>query len=228
MSLVAVASLVIAGGAGAEDTKLRGVVGPGFTIMLFDAQGNAVTRIPAGPAVIEIDDRSDAHNFHLKGPDVDESTTIEGVGTTTFRVTFGNQQYTFLCDPHADSMLGTFLAGDAQPPPPPPPPPPTPVTSKPSAPVGATLQLTSGPGFTITLRTAAGGAVKLLRPGGYTVVARDRSKLHNARLRGAGAARATTVPAVGTQTWRVTLKRGTLTFVCDPHQATMRGNVRVG
>jgi plastocyanin len=88
--------------------------------------------------------------------------------------------------------------------------------------------LTTGPGFTITLRTTAGKKVTRLRPGAYTVLVRDRAASHNARLRGAGTSRATTVPFVGTKTWKVVLKKGTLTFVCDPHASSMRGSVVVG
>ena len=88
--------------------------------------------------------------------------------------------------------------------------------------------LTTGPGFTIALRTTAREEGHQARPGAYTVLVRDRSASHNARLRGAGASRATTVPFVGTQTWKVVLRKGTLTFVCDPHASSMRGSVVVG
>ena len=84
-----------------------------------------------------------------------------------------------------------------------------------------------GPGFTISLKTLAGRKVTLLRPGAYTVLVRDRSGNHNARLRGAGASRATGVGFVGNRTWRVVLRKGTLVIQCDPHKATMRQTVRV-
>jgi plastocyanin len=32
---------------------------------------------------------------------------------------------------------------------------------------------------------------------------------------------------VYTTTWTVTLKKGTYTFVCDPHAAIMKGTLRV-
>jgi plastocyanin len=69
--------------------------------------------------------------------------------------------------------------------------------------------------------------VTLLRPGAYTVVVRDRSKAHNARLRGAGASKATGVGFVGIRTWRVVLRKGTLVVQCDPHRATMRATVTI-
>jgi plastocyanin len=218
----------------AAETKLRASVGPGFTISLRDEAGNAVRNLAPGVYEIEVEDRSDEHNFHLTGPGVDIATTVEGVGSQTFKVTLQDGNYLFVCDPHASSMRGTFSVGTSSagggssggggstsPS--------TPSTgAKPSAPVGSRLVLTSGPGFTITLKTSAGKKVTRLRPGAYTVVVRDRSRMHNARLRGAGAAKATTVPFVGTRTWRVALRKGKLTYVCDPHASSMRGVVVVG
>ena len=193
LALVFAAGLVIAAVAGAADTKLTGVVGPGFTISLVDAQGQSVTRLPAGEVDITVDDRGNEHNFHLRGPGVDFSTGVEEVGQRTFTVTLRDGNYTFVCDPHAGQMAGAFQAGTGgtTTPPPTTSPPPTTTTPSPtrpaaSAPVGSTLNLTVGPGFTISLRTRAGKKVTVLRPGSYTVVARDRSSAHNARLRGAG------------------------------------------
>jgi plastocyanin len=234
LAALVLAALVVTGAAFAKttETKLRGTVGPGFTIELRDEQGSPVTRLDPGPVELEVEDRSDEHNFHLTGPGgVDVSTTVAEVGSRTFRLTLVDGVYTFLCDPHPTRMRGAFTVGVGAATPPPPsaatPPPPPPPAAKPSAPVGARLTLTSGPGFRITLRTSAGKAVTRLRPGRYTFVVRDRSRAHNARLRGAGASRATGVPFVGVQTWTVTLRKGTLTFQCDPHAATMRGTVRV-
>ena len=93
----------------------------------------------------------------------------------------------------------------------------------------AKLQLTSGPGFAISLKTAAGKAVKRMRTGTYTVVVRDRSQIHNAHLVAPGYNRATKPLAYrGTQTWKVKLaKVGTLRFLCDPHAAQMKGSARI-
>lgn len=228
VALVVAAGALLAATASASETKLRGTVGPGFTITLTDEAGNPVRTLAPGAYEIELEDRSDEHNFHLTGPGVDIATGVDEIGSRTFKVTLQEGTYTFICDPHPTRMRGSFTVGSGSgsgggstspgggt----------TPAT--PSAPVGARLVLTSGPGFTITLRTAAGKKVTRLRPGAYTVVVRDRSTSHNARLRGPGVNRATTVPFVGTQTWRVSLRRGTLTFVCDPHASTMRGTVLV-
>ncbi len=221
------AALVLAGVAGAQETKLFGTVGPGFTISLRDAQGQPVTRLDPGEFEIQVEDRSAEHNFHLRGPGVDVSTAVETTGEQTFKVTLVDGRYTFVCDPHArddawgfrrrrvDHAATAAHARTASP------------TATPSAKVGARLTLAVGPGATISLKTAAGKRVTLLRPGAYTVVARDRSKIHNARLRGAGAAKATGVGFVGTRTWRVVLRKGTLVVQCDPHKANMRATVRV-
>jgi plastocyanin len=225
------AALLLAVTAGAAETKLAGTVGPGFTIQLRDAQGQPVTRLDAGEFEIQVNDLSAEHNFHLSGPGVDVATTVEEVGERTFRVRLVDGRYTFVCDPHAPRMRGLFDVGasssPAPPSPSPPSPPAPPPTQTPSAKVGARLALTVGPAATISLKTTTGRNVTLLRPGAYTVVVRDRSKAHNAHLIGAGAAKATGVGFVGTRTWRVVLRKGTLVVRCDPHRATMRATVRV-
>ena len=224
LALVFVAGIAVSAVASAADTKLTGIVGPGFSISLVDAQGRPVTKLPVGEVDLTVDDRSTEHNFHLRGPGVDVTTGVEEIGQRIFTVTLRDGIYTFVCDPHASTMAGSFEAGTAPTPPPTTTAPPRPAAS---APVGATLNLSVGPGFTISLKTRAGRKVSVLRPGSYTVIARDRSAAHNARLRGAGAARATGVGFVGTKTWRVTLRNGTLVIQCDPHKASMRTTVRV-
>jgi plastocyanin len=217
--------LVLANGAGAgraEEPKLFGEVGPGFTISFKDAQGNRVTHLDPGAYEIQVKDLGEEHNFHLQGPGVDFSTDVATTGEATWQVTFVDGTYMYFCDPHSNIMRGTFTVGT-----PPPPPPPSPPTVTPSAPVGAKLLVTAGPAATITLKTVAGKAVKILKAGGYTIVARDRSAVHNAHLLGAGVNRSTSVPFVGTKTWKLALKKGTLVFRCDVHRASMRGSVRI-
>ncbi len=97
-----------------------------------------------------------------------------------------------------------------------------------AAPAQAAPKLTAtvGPGFTITL-TASGKKVTSLKAGRYTVVVRDRSEDHNFRLRGPVSRSLTSVPFTGTKTVTLTLKRGTYTYVCDPHVSSMKGTFRV-
>ncbi|MDX6597691.1 MAG: Cupredoxin-like domain [Gaiellales bacterium] len=92
---------------------------------------------------------------------------------------------------------------------------------------GKQLIGTVGPGFSITLKTPSGGAVRTVRAGTYTVVVRDRSPEHNFHLRGRGIDKSTSEGGTATQTWRVNLAAGTYTFVCDPHASMMRGSLRV-
>jgi plastocyanin len=83
---------------------LSGTVGPGFTIALDEADG-----IAAGTYTIVVDDRSSSHNFHLSGPGgVDVATSVGGEGEESFEVDLEPGEYTFLCDPHASAMRGTF------------------------------------------------------------------------------------------------------------------------
>lgn len=89
------------------------------------------------------------------------------------------------------------------------------------------LTATVGPGFTISLKTRAGGRLANLKAGRYSILVRDRSAAHNFRLRGPGVSKATTVAGVRTTTWTVTLRPGTYTFVCDPHATSMRGTFKV-
>jgi plastocyanin len=224
-SLAFAALLCVADGSAspAQSTKLVGTVGPGFSIVLADAQGTRVTRLDPGTYDVEVRDLSPEHNFRLTGPGVTRFTGIEEQGTESWTVTLTDGTYRFLCDPHSSQMRGTFAVGNAPSQPPPSPPPARVVTPK------TRLVLASGPDFTITLRTAAGAAVRTMKRGTYTVTVRDRSRIHLAHVRAPGFNRTTTLPFQGTQRWRATLARtGTLRFLCDPHVLQgMRGSARI-
>lgn len=224
LAAAAAVALAVCGVAGGQGAPLRGTVGPGFSITLVDGQGNRVTNLDPGTFELVVDDLSDEHNFRLSGPGVDVATDVAEIGRRTFAVTLQAGTYTFLCDPHAGLMRGSFTVG-------------TPPSStggggsstlpQASAPVGARLVLTIGPGATITLRTVAGKRVTVLRAGAYTVVVRDRSPVHGVRLAGAGARAATARAFTGTRTLRVDLAKGTLVFRSDPARPSLRGTVRV-
>ncbi len=96
------------GSTGTSGTTLKASVGPGFEISLKDASGADVTTLAAGTYTITVDDQADIHNFHLTGPDVDETTDVGGTGTTTWTVTFKAGSYHFQCDPHSSTMNGDF------------------------------------------------------------------------------------------------------------------------
>lgn len=92
----------------------------------------------------------------------------------------------------------------------------------------ATVKLvaTDGPGFTISLKQG-GKTVTKLKAGTYTITVQDKSNIHNFHLTGPGVNKKTSVGAVGTTTWKVTLKKGTYKFVCDPHATIMKGSFSV-
>ena len=70
---------------------------------------------------------------------------------------------------------------------------------------------TVGPGFTIKMLT------KPTKAGKIKLVISDKSNVHNFHLTGPGVNVKTSVSAIGTKTFTVTLKKGTYKFICDPH-----------
>jgi Copper binding proteins, plastocyanin/azurin family len=88
------------------------------------------------------------------------------------------------------------------------------------------LVATDGPGFTITL-TQGGKKVTRLKPGTYTITVADKSSIHNFHLTGPGVNKKTAVGFKGTKTWKLTLKKGTYKYVCDPHKSFMKGSFKV-
>ncbi len=61
----------------AKGTKLKGSVGPGFTISLKDGAGKAVKKVKAGITYrVSVADRSTSHDFHLTGPGVNKKTSV--------------------------------------------------------------------------------------------------------------------------------------------------------
>ena len=89
-------------------STLTASVGPGFDISLTGPDGADAGALAAGSYTIEVDDQSDIHNFHLTGPGVEETTEVGGTGTDSWEVTVESGTYTFVCDPHAGSMSGSF------------------------------------------------------------------------------------------------------------------------
>jgi len=104
--LLGCAAALLAPTASAPPT-LNGSVGPGFDITLTKGD-KAVQKLKAGKYRIKVVDKSDMHNFHLKGPGVNKKTSVEGEGSATWTVTFKKGKYTFLCDPHSETMIGRF------------------------------------------------------------------------------------------------------------------------
>jgi hypothetical protein len=67
----ALVAVGIATGATATTTavpKLRGTIGPGYTISLKNAQGKKVKSLKRGKYTFIVRDKANIHNFTLKGP----------------------------------------------------------------------------------------------------------------------------------------------------------------
>ena len=105
-SLVAVAMLVVPSLGSAATPTLYATVGPEDTVSLKTASGAAVRSLKAGTYNIVVNDRSTDHNFRLGG----RSTGIAFTGKKVWkgvRLVRG-KTYTYVCDPHADDMRGSF------------------------------------------------------------------------------------------------------------------------
>jgi plastocyanin len=103
------AALTLTAAAAAAPSKLVGTVGPGFTITL-KRFNRPLHMLKAGRYSISVSDKSNIHNFRLKGPGVNKQiTTVGYVGTKTVIVTLRKGRYTFVCDPHVTTMHGSFM-----------------------------------------------------------------------------------------------------------------------
>ena len=80
---------------------------------------------------------------------------------------------------------------------------------------------TVGPGFTISM------SKKPTKAGKTTIVVSDKSSIHNFHLKGPSVNVMTSVPAIGSKTLTVTLKKGKYTFLCDPHPSSMKGSFTI-
>ena len=211
-------ALLFAGISGAAGNELHAVVGPDFTIFLDDGSGVRTSHLDPGVYSLTVDDRSDGHNFHLFGPGgVDATTDVAAVGVKTFSVTLVDGTYNYVCDLHPVQMKGTFTVGTPPPSTPPPANPPPPTTGTPTRLV---LTVTSQ---AVTLKTLTGKAVKSLKAGKAVISVRDRSATRGIRLSGAGISKTTGVRFVGSTTWTVKLKKGTLVYTSDARAPVLRG-----
>jgi plastocyanin len=119
VAVVAGAAAVLALPASAATPSFAGSVGPGFTITM------AKKPTKAGKITLVVNDKASIHNFHLRGPGGKEisgtataggktktvksiATSVGSSGKTTFVLTLKKGSYTFVCDPHASQMKGSF------------------------------------------------------------------------------------------------------------------------
>ena len=195
--------------AGAENELLIATVGTsdGFDIALRHQDGSKVTALTPGTYTIRVRDLSRIHNFHLASNEdasVDFRTDLEFVGELDFTVTFRNgTRYAYACEPHWQTMNGSFFVS----------------TPTPPAPKIPTLRASVGPGGTATLtpRSVKAGVAK--------IVVRDRSKKRGFRLVGPGVRRSTGPRFMGSRTWSLRLARGVYRFGTDAKR--LPGRLRV-
>jgi hypothetical protein len=95
------------------------------------------------------------------------------------------------------------------------------LTALPALAATPVLSGTVGPGFTIIMKK------KPTKAGTYKLVIADKSSIHNFHLTGPGVNVKTSVPAVGTKTFTIRLKKGKYVFVCDPHRTVMKGSFTI-
>jgi plastocyanin len=100
-------SIVGAGAAGAATPRLHASVSDPLNISLT-VGGKKVKKLKAGTYRIVVVDKAADHNFHLKGPGVNNSTSVSAKAKTTWKVTLKKGTYTFVCDPHKSFMKGSF------------------------------------------------------------------------------------------------------------------------
>jgi plastocyanin len=79
-----------------------------FKIEMKNAAGRKLKTVKAGTYRIKIEDKASVHNFHLKGPGVNKSTSVSRRAETMWTVRLRPGKYTYLCDPHASMMRGSF------------------------------------------------------------------------------------------------------------------------
>jgi plastocyanin len=178
-------------------TALNVTVGPGFSIRVAAAGGQAVRQLDPGDYSITIKNLSPAqeHNFHLTGPGgVDMASDFDN-NTVTWNVTFVDGTYKWQCDAHPLQMKGSFHVGAL-------PPPPVKLTAK------------VGPRKTISLKKGT-AAVKSLKAGRYKIVVTDATKADNFHLTGPGVNKKTGVKFKGGASWTLALKPGKYTFRSD-------------
>ena len=114
MTIVSTALMVVVAAAAAapakENYQLKGEVYPNalYKIEMENKAGKDLKTVKAGTYRIKIEDKASIHNFRLRGPGVNKATSVSRKSETIWTVKLRKGTYTFLCDPHASQMRGTF------------------------------------------------------------------------------------------------------------------------
>jgi plastocyanin len=95
--------------ASAKDSfDLKGEVYQAYKIEMKDSANKPLKTVKAGTHRIKIEDKGTIHNFHLKGPGINKSTSVAGRSEAVWVVNLKPGTYTYVCDPHASTMRGSF------------------------------------------------------------------------------------------------------------------------
>ena len=110
-SLVVLALAGTAAGRPEAATKLKGVVGPGYSISLTKG-GKKVSKLKAGTYMFVISDKASIHNFTLEqekgGKFEKDLTSVSFIGTKTVKVKLKKGKWKYYCTPHESLMHGFF------------------------------------------------------------------------------------------------------------------------
>ena len=167
-------------------------------------RSGGVRVLAPGAYTVVVDDRSSVDNFHLGGPDIDEQTTLEFVGTVTWTLNFTPGGYSYRTDGAGAAACGCNQTFSVRQPAP--------------AQLRGTVTANS-----ISLKTPAGARAANLAAGRYVIVVNDRSRGNNFHLSGKGVNRRTGVKFVGRKTWTITLAPDSLyTYRSDSNPSMRR------
>jgi len=113
VSVALSAAVALAPTAPAETVKdrfdLKGeVYNTNFKIEMKNGANRDLRTVKAGTYRIKIEDKSSIHNFRLIGPGVNKATAVSRKVETIWTVKLKPGKYTYLCDPHAGMMRGSF------------------------------------------------------------------------------------------------------------------------
>jgi hypothetical protein len=200
------------GGAGSNlalANTLRAVVDSTtpLTLALTTSDGVRVRVLAPGTYTVVVDDRSSSDNFHLIGPDLDEQTTLEFVGTVTWTLNLTPGGYAYRTD-------GSGAAGCGCSP-----------NFRVTQPAPKELRGTVT-ARTISLMTSAGARAANVAAGTYVIVVTDRSRHDNFHLSGNGVNRRTGVKSIGRTVWTITLAPRSLYKYRSDSNPLLRRNFR--
>jgi plastocyanin len=198
-------ALVLGVAALGANESLTATVGPNL-LTLTSPSGQPATSVAPGTYVITVADQSQIHNFHLEGPGVELTTSLEFTGTTSWTVNLRDGVYTYSSDPQAGDLVGRLIVGT----------PPQPVLK-------ATVT-----DDRISLARTDGSAVGDLTPGDYVIDVDDQSSAESFRLVGPGVERHTQRHVRFHAVWAVSLQDGVYHYFSDRRPAELQGSAKVG